>query len=84
MMSSPRCKKILNVKEKKILLFFFNFIYVNNNNTNNYYYYFFNGCYQYLPELQYKANSKCDVEFVFFTCYCSICVSYFVIMLVHM
>lgn len=53
------------MKEKKILLFFFNFIYVNNNNTNNYYYYFFNGCYQYLPELQYKAKSKCEVELYF-------------------
>jgi hypothetical protein len=39
---------------------------------------------QYLPELQYKAKSKCEVEFVFFTCYRSIRVLYFVIMLVHM
>ena len=46
--------------------------------------FFFNVCNQYLPELQYKAKSKCEVEFVFFTCFRSIRVLYFVIMLVHM
>jgi hypothetical protein len=49
-----------------------------------YYYYFFNliflnVCNQYLPELQYKAKSKCDVEFVFFACYRSIRVLYIVL-----
>ena len=83
MMSSPRCKKKNPQRER-------NFFFIN----NVFFFFFylliiiiiiiFNVCNQYLPELQYKAKSKCEVEFVFFTCYRSIRVLYFVIMLVHM
>ena len=49
-------KKIIN----KNILFLFTYYYY------YYYFFFFNVCNQYLPELQYKAKSKCEVEFVFF------------------
>jgi hypothetical protein len=64
MMSSPRCKKNPQRERKKKLLinFFIFFLFT----YYYYYYFFFNVCNQYLPELQYKAKSKCEVEFVFF------------------
>jgi hypothetical protein len=65
-MSSPRCKKNPQRERKKFLL------------INFYFFYFFylliiiiiiiiiiNVCNQYLPELQYKAKSKCEVELYF-------------------
>jgi hypothetical protein len=61
MTSSPRCKKNPQRERKKKLLIKKKKIF-----TYYYYYYFFNVCNQYLPELQYKAKSKCEVEFVFF------------------
>ena len=54
MMSSPRCKKNPQRERKKKNLLIIIIIF------------FFNVCNQYLPELQYKAKSKCEVEFVFF------------------
>ena len=64
MMSSPRCKKkkILNVKENFFLLIIFFFFY---SLIIIIIIFFFNVCNQYLPELQYKAKSKCEVELYF-------------------
>ena len=83
MMSSPRCKKNPQRERKKKLLIK-NFFYLLIIIIIIIIIYLFNVCNQYLPELQYKAKSKCEVEFVFFTCYRSIRVLYFVIMLVNM
>ena len=74
MMSSPRCKKkkkkkILNVKENFFFFinnfFFFFFFFYLLIIIIFFFFFFFNVCNQYLPELQYKAKSKCEVELYF-------------------